>query len=233
MIPSLLSPPVPASTLNELLGPLQPAVRHALERLVEVHHFAGGMPVFGCTQALRRIWALAEGQVALGHDRPNGEFCAEDQVDGPAWLDLASAWTGLPPPLAARCRGLCTLLSWPAAELEAHFGAHPALPRRLLGALAAQVQRQTRHTHERLHLDAAARFAQWLQRQIEASGGVGPARELRLRQRKRELAAQLGITPETLSRLMRAMSQAGLIEVDGYRLTVLDPERLARQAQQA
>jgi CRP-like cAMP-binding protein len=54
---------------------------------------------------------------------------------------------------------------------------------------------------------------------------------VRLHERKRDVASQLAITPETLSRLMRSFSRQGVIEVSGYNVRVLDPPALARLAQ--
>jgi DNA-binding IclR family transcriptional regulator len=42
------------------------------------------------------------------------------------------------------------------------------------------------------------------------------------------LAAQLGMKPETLSRLTRALSDAGLIESDGRDFVIPDLEQLIR-----
>ena len=54
---------------------------------------------------------------------------------------------------------------------------------------------------------------------------------VKLAARKRDVASQLAITPETLSRLMRSFSRQGLIEVAGYNVRVIDPAGLARVAQ--
>ena len=43
-----------------------------------------------------------------------------------------------------------------------------------------------------------------------------------LTERKRDIASQLAITPETLSRLLRQLSRKGLIAVAGYTVKVLD-----------
>jgi CRP-like cAMP-binding protein len=53
---------------------------------------------------------------------------------------------------------------------------------------------------------------------------------VRLHERKRDVASQLAITPETLSRLMRSFTRQGVIEVSGYTLRVLDVEALGRLA---
>ena len=46
-----------------------------------------------------------------------------------------------------------------------------------------------------------------------------------------DIAAQLGMSPETLSRQMRQLIRLGLIEVRGYQVRVLDSAALARLAQ--
>ena len=52
-----------------------------------------------------------------------------------------------------------------------------------------------------------------------------------LSERKRDIASQLAITPETLSRLLRQLSRKGLIYVMGYTVKVLDVAALRRLAE--
>jgi CRP-like cAMP-binding protein len=73
-----------------------------------------------------------------------------------------------------------------------------------------------------MHKDAGARLAAWLCAQIEGRAQA----VLRLAERKRDIASQLGMTPETLSRMMRSLSERGLIEVSGYTVRVLDAPAL-------
>lgn len=44
---------------------------------------------------------------------------------------------------------------------------------------------------------------------------------------KGQLASLLGTSPETLSRIFQKMSEEGLIQVEGKRILLLDPEALA------
>ena len=52
-----------------------------------------------------------------------------------------------------------------------------------------------------------------------------------LKQTKRELAAQIGTVPETLSRAFRKLTDQGLIEVKASKITILDSKRLADLAE--
>ncbi|MGS0757351.1 Crp/Fnr family transcriptional regulator, partial [Roseateles sp. GG27B] len=93
----------------------------------------------------------------------------------------------------------------------------PLLADRLLQALAQTVQNLTGATHDLMSKDAQKRLATWL---LQRSTDVGL--DVALKERKRELAAQLAITPETLSRLLRQLMSAGLIEVRGYSIKLLN-----------
>ena len=76
----------------------------------------------------------------------------------------------------------------------------------------------------RLAKDAEARCAEWLLRHAEpaqdAPGMLSVM--LRQRQRKRMIAAQLGIAPETLSRVLRQLRERSLISGSGRVLKLLD-----------
>jgi CRP/FNR family transcriptional regulator, dissimilatory nitrate respiration regulator len=91
-----------------------------------------------------------------------------------------------------------------------------------VASLAGEVQSLAVNTHELMHKDAPARFAAWL---VQRCGAVDESTQrvaVRLNERKRDIASQLAITPETLSRLMRSLSRQGLISVAGYSVQVLD-----------
>ena len=101
----------------------------------------------------------------------------------------------------------------------------------MIQGLAREVQALTVNTHELMHKDAPARLAQWLYQRCEPLAGVAGQAVVKLNDRKRDVASQLAITPETLSRLMRSFTRQGVIEVSGYSVRVLDPAALGRLAQ--
>jgi CRP-like cAMP-binding protein len=100
----------------------------------------------------------------------------------------------------------------------------------LLTALSRQVQELAATVHDLMHRDAESRLAVWLMQRCTARDASNDGLQLRLAERKRDIAAQLGITPETLSRTMRLLSDKGLIEVDGYTVRVLDLAALRQLA---
>ena len=84
-------------------------------------------------------------------------------------------------------------------------------------ALAQQMQLDRPRTSRTL----ASVLAKGLVARVATPGDAQQA-VVTLHERKRDIAAQLGITPETLSRLLRQLSRKGLIEVRGYTVSVQD-----------
>ena len=202
-----------------------------LAQLASLRHVAAGQSVTSRTCTARMLVALRSGEVALGLRTADGVFRTERIVHGPAWLDLSSAWLAGPHAMDGQAVGPATVVELPCDALEARLAAHPGLAQRLIQGLAREVQALAVNTHELMHKGAPGRLAQWLhQRSVPLPGGSGQAM-VTLADRKRDVASQLAITPETLSRLMRSFSRQGLIEVAGYNVRVIDPDGLARVAQ--
>ena len=118
----------------------------------------------------------------------------------------------------------------PLERLKAQLSSYPALLQRLCVNLAQRVHELTVASRNLLHNDAPARFAQWL---LQRCPSDAEACELRLQERKRDIAQQLAMTPETLSRLMRSFESRGVIEVHGYQLRIHDLAALRHLAGQA
>lgn len=244
--PTPRGPALPGSLADlplwtRLLGePLPPAEAvAALAQLASQRQVAAGQAVLSRSSAASSLVALRHGEVALGCRSADGVFHTERIVRGPAWLDLGSAWLNGPHAMDAQAMGPVSLVELPCAALEARLAAHPGLAQRLIRGLASEVQALAANTHALMHQDAPGRLAQWLhQRCVPLPGGDGQGNGqgsgqalVQFRERKRDVASQLAITPETLSRLMRSFSRQGLIEVAGYTVRVLDPAGLARLAQ--
>jgi CRP/FNR family transcriptional regulator len=88
------------------------------------------------------------------------------------------------------------------------------------------VETQIRLTHVALH-DARTRMAAQLLDLAEHYGEPGSkGTTLRLALRRGELAALVGISPETAMRLLSQFQREGLLEVRGRRLTLKSPEGL-------
>lgn len=224
-----------AATWNALFGgpPLSAAELEAMVAVACLREVAAGAAVFVHDEPAAALVAVCEGDVALGWRTGDGVFHVERPLRGPAWLDLSSAWLGERHAMDARAGSDVLVLELPCAALLPQLERHPALGRRLISSLAREVQALAVNTHELMHKDAPARFAAWLVQRCKTVDSSGRRAVVKLIERKRDIASQLAITPETLSRLMRSLSRQGVIEVAGYTLRVLDMPALRQIAQGA
>lgn len=225
-----------AALWNALLGgaSLQADEVAALSRIAQGRNVIAGQGVLCRTSNASTLVALRSGEVALGYRTADGTFRTERIVRGPAWLDISSAWLAGPHAMDAQALGAASVVELPRDGLAAQLLDHPGLAQRLIQGLAREVQALAVNTHELMHKDAPARLAQWLFQRCEPlDSAVGPAGQavVKLHERKRDVASQLAITPETLSRLMRSFTRQGVIEVSGYSVRVIDPAALERLAQ--
>ncbi|MEK8027694.1 Crp/Fnr family transcriptional regulator [Pseudaquabacterium rugosum] len=202
----------------------------ALDGLARVRAVGPGQTLAERREPARALLALRSGEVALGLRTADGVFRTERVVRGPAWIDQASAWIGATHAMDAVAQSAATVVELPVDALRAALEALPQLATAITQALAGEVHRLADQTHELMHKDAPARLAQWLHQRCEPVSGQPCQAMVRLHERKRDVASQLAITPETLSRLMRSFTRQGVIEVSGYTLRVLDVEALGRLA---
>lgn len=176
---------------------------------------------------------IESGRVALGvaHARstsdPAGLTALEHQlgvVEGPAWLEANAAVLGLASAVDAVAETDLQVRSVPMADFLQMLcgGAQPTMA--VLHDVARAHRQQTELAVSRLAKDAEARCAEWLLRHAESSDLGGCS--VRLQQRKRSIAAQLGIAPETLSRVLRHLRERSLISGSGRVVNLVDPNGL-------
>jgi CRP-like cAMP-binding protein len=210
-----------------LLGPLSPQDAHAVEALARPRVCLEGDMIFQRGAVAADLVALIDGQAACGWWQAGRGLSADRVQHAPAWLDLAGPWVDGRHGFDALAQTPVNVVELPLAPLRALVAQHPVLALRFTDALAREVGRLESRLHELMHKDAGARLAAWICAQF---AGRAQPMVLRLAERKRDIASQLGMTPETLSRLMRSLSDRGLIAVSGYQLRVLDPQGLQGMA---
>ncbi|WCM92292.1 Crp/Fnr family transcriptional regulator [Acidovorax sp. NCPPB 2350] len=167
---------------------------------------------------------LDSGRVVFGV-REEGQLRHQLGVaEGPFWLDAASALLGQPCPVDMVADSRVQLRRVPLAAFLRGVSALPSPALGLVRDMASGYLQQTELAVSRLAQDAEARCAQWLLRHAEQDGAG--ALRVTLSQRKRLIAAQLGIAPETLSRVLRHLREHGLIAGTGNVLTLPQPVEL-------
>lgn len=198
---------------------LTPAELALLLHLSHRHSVRAGEAVLETHEPARSLVLLLSGDVVLGSRAHDGGLRTERSLAGPAWLDDSSAWLGEPYAMEALALSDVVVAEIPLEALKSQLATHPHLAQRLCVNLARRVYELTEASRNLLHNDAPARFARWL---LQRCPDQADHCELRLQERKRDIAQQLAMTPETLSRLMRSFESRGVVTVRGYNLVLHD-----------
>ncbi len=174
---------------------------------------------------LDRIVHVVQGRVILGV-MTQGEMTHQlGVIEGPFWLEAASGLLGLPHVVDAVAETSVQLHCVSVPDFIAQVKALPEASQNLLMDMARSQRQQTELGVSRLAKDADARCAEWLLRHAEPADLAGGL-AVTLTERKRTIAAQLGIAPETFSRVLRHLRERDLISGGGRVLGLPNPQAL-------
>ena len=175
------------------------------------------------TRAERSTWVtyIELGRIALGVIEGSVMEHQLGVVEGPCWLDASSAVLNLPHAVDAVSETEICLRQVPLADFHRSLAAMSESAQAVLNDVAMAHRQQTEFAVSRLAKDAEARCAEWLLR--HAQTGDEGLMAVQLQQRKRSIAAQLGIAPATLSRVLRHLRERSLISGSGRLVHVDDP----------
>lgn len=204
------------------------ATMHAQESLSSIHPshtMVAGTVLLQRGAPLDSVMYIESGRVRLGIVGADGTMDHQlGVVEGPGWLEATAAVLNLPSAVDAVTETTVTLRRMPLAEFRAALCICSTTEHSVLNDVALAHRQQTELAVSRLAKDAEARCAEWLLRHSESTDkGVC---SVRLLQRKRLIAAQLGIAPETLSRVLRHLRERSLISGSGRVVNLVDPQGL-------
>lgn len=137
----------------------------------------------------------------------------------------AALFLGEPLPVDVTAVADTAIVIVPAEPLLALFESDPRFARGLLAAVCLRLQMIVADFEAATVHGARERLAAYLG--ALAAGGAGTAQ---LPTAKSVIAARLGMTKETFSRLLRAFMDEGLVRVSGREIRILDAARLEAAA---
>ncbi|MFZ1726426.1 MAG: helix-turn-helix domain-containing protein [Albidovulum sp.] len=139
---------------------------------------------------------------------------------------LAACIIDAPYLMSARTLVQSRVMMIPRSDLHVAFAGDPVFAQAIVSELANCYRSVVRHAKDIKLRASRERLAGYILRQSRVRGG---ACRFELPLEKRLLASYLGMTPENLSRALRALRDDG-VEIDGTRITIADPVALDRVA---
>lgn len=212
-----------------LLAQLDEPARKAMVEAGFPRHAPRGTVIFNEGDPSQGLWALLEGRIKLVRISPQGKELLVHLVEAGQTFAEATLFAGRHYPATAVALEPCSMWLWPAGRLRTLLAENPDLALGLLASLAVW----TRKILDKLDLMTQRRVEERLALYLLASRGgepLEPGQEIQLAVPKQLVAAQLGTGPEVLSRTLRQLEEAGIIESRSRSVAILDPAALAALA---
>ena len=201
--------------------------RRSIARLASTRHVPAGRVLFRDGDAAEGFYVVLEGQVKVYKLSPDGRQQIL-HVFGPnqAFAE-AAMFSGETFPAFAEALAESRLAFFPRDRFLKGLGANPSLAFGLIASLARLCRQLTALVQQVALTDASGRLARYLTDLARRKGvPVEAGTSVRLDLAKGELARLLGTAPETLSRVLARLAEAGVLTVDGRVITFRQAEAL-------
>lgn len=120
-------------------------------------------------------------------------------------------------PVTATALEKSVVLGFNTQGLQQMIREHPPFTMRLIGLLSRRLKYFVHMVEQLVNADVRERFLSYLDQTARAKGNP-----FTLTVPKGELATLLGTTPETFSRLLKTLSDEGVLQADGKTITLLN-----------
>jgi CRP-like cAMP-binding protein len=218
--------PVPAIALLKSLPLFKALDEPSLGRLAAATRrvtVARGERIFQRGDDPLGLYVVVYGQVRLlGRARGGGVRLAGVVEAGHSFGD-AVMFLQRPALVDAEAATDALLLLLPKDAVFAEIEHNPRFARRLIAGLSARLEALVQQQERQDRGGGRARVADYLLRQAGDAPGVACT----LPAAKAAVAAHQRLTPEHFSRLLHELAAQQLLSVDGRRITLLQPQRLA------
>lgn len=208
---------------------LTPELLEQVARGVRLATFRAGGVVFSQGETARAFFAIRRGAVKVYRMSPDGrEQVLHTLREGRTFAEAAVLSFGSYPAHCVALEDDTELLEIEGKTLLRLFADDPRFAASMVSSLAIWLHGMVERVEELQVASAGARLARYLLK-LPAKGSRDPL-ELELPLAKKDLAAHLAITPETLSRLLRRWHDQGIVDSQGKKLLVLDSRVLTAVA---
>jgi CRP/FNR family transcriptional activator FtrB len=167
------------------------------------------------------LHVVVEGSVEL-YAEWQGRMTTMAVVQPVGTFILAACVRDLPYLMSSRTLEPSRLLLIPASDLRSIVRSDPEFAVSIVSELAGAFRSMTRHAKNLKLRTSRERIACYLQKQSQLAGGVD---RFVLQVEKRLVASYLGMTPENLSRALKALEADG-VSLKGRTVTITDRARL-------
>ncbi|MEW5968073.1 MAG: Crp/Fnr family transcriptional regulator [Pseudomonadota bacterium] len=184
---------------------------------------APGDTVFRQGEAAAHFFLVTSGQVRLYRISPLGEEKIIELIGPGALFAEAVSFMGGYYPVHAAAVDQVRLVSFAFEDLDRALHESPGLAFRMMGSMAMRIHGLVNEIDHLASGSAGQRLVYYL---LDLLREAPDPQRIHLRAPKNVIASRIGVKPETLSRLLARLKDAGILEVHDEWLQVRDGARL-------
>ncbi|WP_288374725.1 Crp/Fnr family transcriptional regulator [uncultured Pseudomonas sp.] len=204
-------------------------VQDSLLALARSRELAAGQCLFQRGDPPCGLYAVLEGAMRVGAVSRDGKEALLTLVEPPYWFGEISLFDGQPRTHDAFAEGVTQLLWIPQAALLDWLAQHPQHWRDL-ALLMSHKLRWVFVALEQQHLLAAGPRVAHRLLQIAEGYGERDVAQWRLQLSQEQLALMLSLSRQTINQILKALEQAGVVQLGYGEVLILDAPRLREMA---
>ncbi|MBI5739341.1 MAG: Crp/Fnr family transcriptional regulator [Nitrospirae bacterium] len=194
-----------------------------LDGILTERSFSRGETIFSEGSESVGSYIIIKGRVKVFKLSAEGKEQILHIVGTKELLGAVSAFAGTPYPAHAEAMEMTTAFFLPRKDFLVLIRKEPSVVMNMMASLSMRLQHFTRMIEDLSLKEVPGRLAAYLLYLHERGGGSDVV-EIDIS--KGQLASLLGTIPETLSRILRKMSDRGLLKVSGRRIKLLNRKAL-------
>jgi CRP-like cAMP-binding protein len=211
-----------------LFADLSKTALDTLAKTARIRTVRRGQVLFTADDPSDFLYLIRSGRLRVVVRSPRGDELVLTVVGPGDSLGELSMLDGEPRSAGAEALEDCELIALPAREVRALLDSDPTALRAVALALAAGMRRLSGTAADLVFLDLPRRLAKLIL--ADAKLRRDGTAESTLAMSQAGVAAQLGVTRQSLNRALSALVQRGWIAVDGQRVGILNLDALIRFA---
>lgn len=178
--------------------------------------FEAGKILFYAGEQPKQFLILASGEVEVyKHDKKGNEIVM-GQFVAPSLIAEMATLKGITYPATARCKSSAEIYEIGLDSLQSYISKSSPLSQVLINSLTQKIQ----------HLESVLRFAT-ISNASARTASFLIDNEHQLQQfTQRQIASNIMLTPEGLSRILKRFKEAGIVEVRSKKLYIIDRDKL-------
>ena len=200
--------------------------RNTLER--NAHIYEAGQSIFIQGHSSLGVYFILEGTVGIRRSDQHGNSTLLRLVESGQTIGHEAYFGGIAHNDSATALTHCRVYFVERSVMDDIKASSPALAEQFLQRMASDIQGADSSRVEFIHLQVRARLAQLLLTLRKHHGTVDDAGNLRIKlpMSRRDMASAIGTRPESLSRAIRALQNAGAATFKGKNVIVHDLDDL-------